>query len=147
MTNRYEPELPEPELHKPETIDEMYDKMDREMAEQPPLVESPALPPVADPGIEAAIHQRLSRSDFEASSWGPRGNRFAQFHLAGDCDVVIYYPAPGDKDCAVEIITGTDQRDPMYLGGKDTRKSTVIRLSKSKARAFASAIMGVAAEL
>lgn len=84
-----------------------------------------------------------AKSDFEASDWGPKGDRFAAFHLAGGLDVNIYGPLAGFRDINVEVISGCDWRP----SGPDTRKSTVLRLPKARARALASAIMGAAAEL
>jgi hypothetical protein len=76
------------------------------------------------------------------AQWGPQGIEFARFHLAGDLDVRVLHPPAGLKNVQVEILTGA------YWGdGQDTRKSTVLHLSKSRARALASAIMGAAAEL
>jgi hypothetical protein len=75
-------------------------------------------------------------------NWGPQGIEFACFHLAGDLNVRILAPVQGIKDIQVEITSGCD-----WGGGQDTRRVTVMRLSKSRARAVASAIMGAAAEL
>jgi hypothetical protein len=82
-------------------------------------------------------------SDFERCSWGPKGVEFARFHICGDQEVFIYGPEPGGKGINVELISGADWRPH----GEDTRKSHVLRLSKARARALASAIMGAAAEL
>lgn len=114
-----------------------------------------------DPGIEAGINQRMkphesklppveevkspSQHPFDRISDGfSHGNSFATFNLSGDCDVTIYYPAPGVHAIAVEVITGSA---PFAPGAPDTRRRTVLQLPKNRARALASAIMGAAAEL
>lgn len=121
MSKPHEPPLPEPELHKPEPFFE-------------PDPAAPGIPPIPVPAPP---------SNFDGQDWGIKGNEFARFHLAGDCDVRIYYPAPGQREISVEVITGSEHG----LDGTDTRKRTILRLPKARARAFASAIMGVAAEL
>ncbi len=80
--------------------------------------------------------------DAPECEWGPLGIVFAQFHLAGDLDVFIHGEVPGIKDIQMRVTIGTD-----HGPGNDTRVHTVLRMSKSRARAIASAIMGAAAEL
>lgn len=88
-------------------------------------------------GLEAGGYE-----DQPSLNWGPQGNEFARFHLAGDQDVRILGPAAGIPEVQVEVIMGCHWGD-----GPDTRRSTVLRLNKARARAIASAIMGAAAEL
>ncbi len=91
------------------------------------------------PDIFRASHNTFSGM---GTSWGPQGLEYARFHLAGDLNVRILLPSPGNKDLNMEVLSGCDWGD-----GNDTRTSTVLRLPKARARALASAIMGAAAEI
>ena len=72
-------------------------------------------------------------------NWGPQGREFARFHIAGDQDVVIRQPVPGIRQVQVELMGRCLECDRPYT-------SDTLRVSKSMARAIASAIMGAAAE-
>jgi hypothetical protein len=73
------------------------------------------------------------------------GVEFARFRIAGDLTIRILTPAAGDPEgVRLEVLLGA-QYHPVT--GEDERTSTVAFLSKARARAVGSAIMGAAAEL
>ncbi len=74
-----------------------------------------------------------------------RGVEFARFRIAGDLTIRILTPTPGDPDgVRLEVLLGAQHH---LVTGEDCRTSTVAFLSKARARAVGSAIMGAAAEL
>ncbi len=73
------------------------------------------------------------------------GVEFARFRIAGDLDIRILTPAAGDPEgVRLEVLLGARHHP---VSGEDCRTSTVAFLTKARARAVGSAIMGAAAEI
>ena len=83
----------------------------------------------------------MSESNFESESWGPTGKLYARFEFSG-VQISIFSSDQETRGVNVELITGADWRPD----GEDLRHRTVLYFDKSRARSFASAVMGAASE-
>jgi hypothetical protein len=108
--------------------------------------ENPIDPLFVEPCIDGPYVDRDARSGRlikpPVESYGVE---FARFRIAGDLTIRILTPAAGDPEgVRIEVLLGAQYH---AVSGEDVRTSTVAFLTKARARAVGSAIMGAAAEL
>ena len=107
--------------------------------------ENPIDPLFCEVAKEVPQHARAPRHGFIRPPVESYGSEFARFRIAGDLTIRILTPTPGEAEgVRLEVLLGT-QYHP--VSGEDMRTSTVAFLTKARARAVGSAIMGAAAEL